>query len=152
VSGSFTRKTIAVLDDDADRRRVMKACLENRLHAFYHVFFDNAPAMISWLGGHLEELALVSLDHDLGPNRKRDGVSWDPGTGRDVADFLASYRSQCPVVIATTNSLARPGMEMVLQDAGWKTRIVLPTADLAWVGADWLPVLTHEAEMGRSEG
>jgi CheY-like chemotaxis protein len=148
VSGNPVRNTIAVLDDDGDRRRVMKSCLDVQFPAYCHVLIDNAPEMLAWLDAHLETAVLISLDHDLGPNRQRGGESWDPGTGRDVADFLASHPPQCPVVIATTNSMARPGMELALQDAGWKTQIVLPTGDLNWVTACWLPTLAGELEQG----
>jgi len=80
--------------------------------------FDNAPEMIDWLAIHCREAVLICLDHDLGPNRSRDGVSFDPGTGRDVADCLSTCAPICPVIIHTTNHLAAPGMMRVLEESG----------------------------------
>ena len=61
----------------------------------------------------------------------------DPGTGREVADYLAAKTPVCPVVIHTTNTPAALGMEMVLKDAHWKTYRVLPFDDLEWIPTDW---------------
>ena len=45
--------------------------------------------MIAWLGEHLGNVALVSLDHDL-PLRDHAGKAIDCRTGRQAADYLAS--------------------------------------------------------------
>jgi hypothetical protein len=102
------------------------------------VVFDNAPDIIEWLHDHLEETVLICLDHDLGANRLRDGESFDPGTGRDVADYLATRKPVCPVVIHTTNSLAAPGMTRTLEEAGWSWSRVVPYNDLEWVRGEWI--------------
>jgi hypothetical protein len=86
----------------------------------------------------LEEAALICLDHDLGPNRQRGDEIFDPGTGRDVANYLASRKPVCPVLIQTTNSLAAPGMVMALEDAGWGYSRVVPYDDLEWVRRWWI--------------
>ena len=67
--------------------------------------------MVLWLGDHLEEANLICLDHDLGPNRKLNGIVFDPGTGRDVVDYLTTRKPHCPILIHTSNSMAAPGME-----------------------------------------
>jgi hypothetical protein len=108
---------------------------------FVAEFFDEAPAMIAWLGAHLEECALISLDHDLGPSRRIDEEFRDPGTGRDVADFLAARKPACPVIVHTSNPLARVGMELALQSAGWKVVRVYPQFDTDWIGTHWLAVV-----------
>ena len=87
---------------------------------------------------HLARCAIICLDHDLGPSRTRDGAEFDPGTGRDVADFLATYDPVCPVNIHTTNTLASPGMEMSLRDAGWSCSRVIPYGDTAWIAEWWI--------------
>jgi hypothetical protein len=132
---------IAILEDDENRHLAMMETLRAAFSDYAVVFLDNAPDMIAWLRAHFSQVAVISLDHDLGPNRDRDGVTFDPGTGRDVADFLATMPPACPVVICTTNSMARPGMEMVLRDAGWTTVSVVPFQDLQWIERDWLPAL-----------
>jgi hypothetical protein len=68
-------------------------------------FFDNAPDMIAWLEKHLTEVVLISLDHDLGANRQRSGKVFDPGTGRDVVDFLVQHPPGCPVIVHTFQRL-----------------------------------------------
>jgi len=125
--------TIAILDDEPQRLREMTSCLLECDPQRDIVTFDNAPGMIAWLANHLQDVALICLDHDLGPNRVRDDKVFDPGTGRDVADYLATRRPTCPVLIHTTNSLAAPGMAMALEAAGWKHSRVLPYNDLEWV-------------------
>jgi hypothetical protein len=116
----------------------MVGLLQSQLGSFELSLFDNAPEMISWLERHLDKTKLICLDHDLGPNRCRDGSQFDPGTGRDVADFLASQNPICPVIIHTTNNLAAPGMQLALEDAGWSVSHVLPFGDLEWIPAEWI--------------
>jgi hypothetical protein len=41
------------------------------------------------------------------------------------------------VVIHSTNSAAATGMEMVLQEAQWQTRRVVPFGDLEWIPTQW---------------
>ena len=136
--------TIAVLDDDPDRIEEVKQCLARHLPDYEVVCFDNAPDMIEWLASHLEQLRLICLDHDLGPNRRRADEVFDPGTGRDVADYLATHAPVCPVIVHTTNSLAAPGMELVLTDAGWHFIRVVPYGELEWIGEAWIAVVMQE--------
>jgi hypothetical protein len=131
-------ETVAILEDDPDRIGELAACLRDELPDLRAVVFDNAPDMIDWLAEHTDELRLICLDHDLGPNRLRGHREFDPGTGRDVADYLAKCRCICPVLIHTTNSLALPGMEMVLDDACWVHSHVMPYNGLEWVREAWI--------------
>ena len=110
------------------------------------VTFDNAPDMIDWLTNHLDDASLICLDHDLGPNRSRNGSVFDPGTGRDVADYLASRRPVCPILIHTTNSMAAPGMALVLEDSGWRHSRVVPYNDLEWVSQEWIDEVSKALE------
>jgi hypothetical protein len=130
--------TIAILDDDAERIEAMVHALSRHLPDIAPATFDNAPEMIDWLGEHLDRCLVICLDHDLGANRIRDGNVFDPGTGRDVVDFLAAHVPVCPVIIHTTNSLAAPGMEAALEETGWHCSRVVPYDDLAWIGEWWL--------------
>jgi CheY-like chemotaxis protein len=132
---------ILILEDNEERQAAMRECLKDRFHQFAVRFFDAADEMIEFLDRHLPSTILISLDHDLELKHGSDGKSIDPGTGRQVADFLARRPPQCPVVIATTNSSAAVGMEMALQEARWTTYRVLPFNDLEWVTAQWFPVV-----------
>ena len=122
--------TIAILDDEHDRLDAMVPILRKRYPALNVVTFDNAPDINAWFAGNLHLCILICLDHDLGPNRKRDGAVFDPGIGRDVSDYLASRDPVCPIIIHTTNTDARPGMISALEDGGWVVSYVSPYSDL----------------------
>ena|SRR5713101_1265165 len=142
--------TILVLEDDEDRAALMKRVLAERFDQFEHVFFDNAPDTITWLRENLKETALICLDHDLGPNRYHGDEVFDPGTGRDVVDYLATKPPRCPVIVHTTNCWAAPGMEMVLAEMGWKCSRVIPSADLKWIRTAWVRKLNKFISAKRS--
>lgn len=129
---------LALLDDSPDRLSAMLEAAAGWRPEVGVRAFDNAPEMIEWLGGHLRDCTLISLDHDLGPSREIGGERRDPGTGRDVADFLARQAPACPVVVHTSNNLARVGMEFALKDSGWKVLHAYPGPDLSWVATSWL--------------
>ena len=132
---------IVILDDEQDRLDSMAEVLSKRLPDCQLVTFQNAPDIIEWLEDNVAIAALISLDHDLFPQTDNEP---DPGTGRDVADFLATQDPICHVIIHTTNSMAAPGMEMVLDDRGWSTSRVIPFNDLEWVKTWWIQeVLDH---------
>ena len=100
-------------------------------------FFDNAPDMIEWLSSHLAEVAPICLDHDLGPNRQRTGQVFDPGTGRDVVDFLIQHPPTCPIIVHTSNSYSAPGMMFAFEYAGWSAIRVVPYDDIDWIAQSW---------------
>jgi hypothetical protein len=128
---------IAILEDDDRRQQAMREHLGRRFPACEPAFFDNAPDMLNWLQTHLAEVALVCLDHDLGPNRTRAGQVFDPGNGRDVANYLAACAPRCPIIVHTSNPEAAPGMLWELESAGWTVRRVIPFDDLQWVESSW---------------
>lgn len=127
---------ILILEDDAERRRVMGECLLDRFPQYEVRFFVDAPSMVAWLQADAgPELVLISLDHDLEPSPEHKGV--DPGTGRDVADCLAGLRPGCPIVVHTTNTTAGDGMQSVLDEAGWTTIRIVPYDAERWIGETW---------------
>lgn len=128
---------LAILEDDADRQAAMADCLEDRFPQYPIRFFATAAEMIWFLRRHLPEVLAIGLDHDLELVPVVRESVLDSGTGRDVAEYLASETPACPVVIHTTNGPAGTGMEMVLQDAGWTTSRVVPYGDLDWVTETW---------------
>lgn len=128
---------IAVLEDDPGRTSAMKAALGSALPEADVVFFDNAPDMIAWLTSNLSSVALLCLDHDLGPKRDRNGARFDPGIGRDVVDFLITRAPACSVIIHSTNSIGANGMVTALEEAFWTAERVVPYNDLAWVTERW---------------
>lgn len=128
---------IVILDDEEPRQVAMLQVL-NTLGVCNKIkIFDNAPDMISWLEDHLPEVVLLSLDHDLGPNRQRDGEVFDPGTGRHVVDFLIQKAPVCPVIVHTSNGDCAPGMMFALEYANWTKCRVVPYDGNAWIYQAW---------------
>jgi hypothetical protein len=125
-------------------RLVLRALLPD----FLLVSFDNVPDFLDWIDQHLAEVALICLDHDLGPTRLRDGERFDPGIGRDAADVLAMQPPVCPVIIHSSNSIAVPGMLRVLRESGWTCSAVMPSDDLRWIDTDWRQELTDYLQRG----
>jgi hypothetical protein len=138
---------IVILDDEPQRVKEMTRCLAGVTDGLKLVVFDNAPDLIDWLARHLDSAKLICLDHDLGPNRLRDGNVFDPGIGRDVVDYLATRSPVCPVIIHTTNTLAAPGMELALTDAGWSLSRVVPYNDLEWISGEWIESVHRALEV-----
>jgi hypothetical protein len=128
---------VAILEDDPGRLAAFAACLPVLLHDREPVYFDNAAEMIGWLVEHLVETALISLDHDLPLTRLRGGRAVDPGTGRDVADYLSPLPPVCPVIVHTSNAYFAPGMMRVLNDGGWPVARVYPDPEQTFVGRPW---------------
>ena len=134
---------IAILEDDERRSEAMRQQLVSLFPQTTLILFDNAPDMIQWLRDNLYLVNLLCLDHDLGPTRQRDGDVFDPGTGRDVVDFICTYQPVCPVIIHSSNGPAAQGMQFALTDAGWQNERVRPMIDLEWIATDWSTTLSR---------
>src|SRR5262245_57000412 len=132
---------IAILEDNQDRQAVMRTWLADRFYQYDARLFDEAGEMIRFLDQHLTDTLVISLDHDLELKPGPRGGMIDPGTVREVADFLAGKEPVCPVIIHTTNAAAAAGMDLVLRDAGWQTRRVIPFDDMEWIGSHWFPAI-----------
>ena len=61
----------------------------------------------------------------------------DPGSGREVADYLATQDPTCPVILHSSNTDAVTGMREILQTSGWRTIRVAPFEDMSWIETDW---------------
>ena len=97
--------------------------------------------MIEWLGAGMTRTVLICLDHDLGPSRARDDMRFEPGSGRDVVDWLATHPARCPVVVHSANGMAVPGMLLVLEQAGWSASRVFTTGGVDWIAESWAPAV-----------
>jgi hypothetical protein len=91
--------------------------------------------MIRELPDCLQSAALLSLDHDLYRLHADDP---DPGCGRDVANFLATRKPACPVIIHSTNTDAAWGMRNELAAAGWRVEIIHHLDEPDWIETRWL--------------
>src|SRR5688572_13139436 len=131
---------IVILEDNEDRQVLMRECLQSGQSPFSVHFFKTATEAIAWLRSHLRETVFIALDHDLELVEGTDQQFLDSGTGRDVADYLATLTPVCPILIHTTNVFAGIGMETVLKEAGWRTKRIVPYGDMDWVRESWFPL------------
>lgn len=133
---------LAILEDDLPRREAMQALLPADVEV---AWFDRARPMIEWLRERLQSCVLVSLDHDLvSPSGE------DPGTGMDVAEFLATQSPCATVLVHTSNPLAAPGMMWLLEHAGWSVERIVPFSDLEWVERAWAPAVHRAVDQRRA--
>lgn len=132
------RLEIVILEDNLDRRIVMRECLADRLPQYPVRFFVTAGETIAYLRRHMQQVLAIALDHDLDLIPIDPRRNLDPGTGRDVVDFLATLRPMCPVLIHTTNSPAAIGMRRELDEAGWNSARVVPSNGESWIRTEWL--------------
>jgi len=130
-------RKIVILEDNADRQAVMRRCLADRFYTFDAHFFDESAEMIRFLDRHLAETMVISLDNDLELKPGPRGRMLDPGSGLEVAEYLAGKGMVCPVIIHTTNAEAAEAMKNVLQAANWRTHRVIPFDDTKWIESDW---------------
>lgn len=132
---------IVILEDCIERQAEMSACLADRFRHYPVRYFDAASPMVAYLESNLANTIAIALDHDLEFKTSESGMTEDPGTGRDVADFLASREPACPVVVHSTNAPAAIGMMMVLEDSNWTTHRVVPFGDLQWISEIWIQTM-----------
>ena len=130
-------KKLVILEDNAERQAVMRACIADRFYTFDAHFFDEVAELIAFLEVNLADAVVISLDNDLDMKPGADGRAIDVGEGRHVAEFLAARAPVCPVVIHTSNSDAAVSMTESLRAGGWRTKRVVPMDDTKWIEDDW---------------
>jgi hypothetical protein len=127
---------IGILDDTEERQVEMVRVLQVHYPALRVVVHDNAPDFLEWLRQEPGPVALLSLDHDLGPSRQRNGKRFEPGVGMDVVRLLEHRPPFCPVIVHSSNPLDAPTMVFRLEAAGWDVHRVFPSAE--WIATAWL--------------
>ncbi len=81
---------VVILEDSLDRQQEMRAALADRFPSLIVEFFAAVQPMIDRLQNTgLYDVVLFSLDHDLELIPAEEGPSVDPGTGVELADWLA---------------------------------------------------------------
>lgn len=130
---------VLILEDDPGRMAAMRRVLAELLPHAEVAIFNNAPDAIGFLFRQIEQVVLISLDHDLGGNVLRNGLWCDPGDGRDVCAHLIDCPPRCPVIVHSANYQMVPVMVEVLRESGWATTVVTPYSQLehAWIAAEW---------------
>lgn len=132
---------LIILEDNEERREAMLGRLRDRLPQYEVIFAATAIECIDWLHRRWESVLAISLDHDLDLICGPAGTWLEPGTGRQVADFLAERSPVCPVVIHSTNVSAVEGMQEVLEAGGWPVERIAPYGDVEWISEVWFPGL-----------
>lgn len=132
---------VVILDDDVERFTRMRLLLAEAFPDLGIEYFDNAPDLLAALPQVLVNCSMISLDHDLGPVRDREGQRFDPGTGRAVTRSLETIGPSCPVIVHSSNGQAAEGMMNDLRFSGWEASRVVPFDDLDWIESSWLPTV-----------
>ena len=136
-------KLILILEDNKDRIRNFKSAVKSLGGNFSERIWFDASNMIKDLPTVLNQACLISLDHDLNP---QPNVIADPGTGLEVAEFLAKHSPVCPVLIHSTNYEKAWSMHNELRFAGWLVDRVGPIGD-DWIQCLWLPKVKSLLQM-----
>lgn len=131
----MSRKTIILLEDNADRIREFKSAVAQFGSEFRLQIWRDANRMIAECHEYLADARLISLDHDL--NKESDD-SPDPGDGLEVAKFLARLPCICPVILHTSNSERLWSMDNEFRFGKWQTEHVMPFGT-DWIAKSWLP-------------
>ncbi|HXD00660.1 MAG TPA: ADP-ribosylglycohydrolase family protein [Verrucomicrobiae bacterium] len=125
-------KKLLLLEDNTERIAAFQVAVKSLGEDWEIEVWNDAPAMLANCENYFEHAALISLDHDLNP---QPGGAGDPGTGLEVAKFLAGYLPLCPVIIHSSNTDRAWSMHNELRFAHWQVDRVGP------IGEDWIPKL-----------
>jgi len=127
-------KTILLLEDNDERIASFQKTVAGLGDGFDLKIWRDAHSMIAEGSTFFPDAALICLDHDLDP---QPGVTADPGTGLDVARFLADYLPVCPVLIHSSNTDRAYSMYNELRFAGWSVDRVGPLGT-NWIETTWI--------------
>lgn len=119
---------ILILEDNEERISAFERSVARLGNTFRLKFWRDAPSMIAECEAYFPEAVLISLDHDLNPI---PGVTIDPGSGMDVARFLADFLPCCPVLIHSSNTDRAWSMYNELRHNEWSVECISP------IGSDW---------------
>jgi ADP-ribosylglycohydrolase len=124
-----TNRTILILEDNDERIAAFERAVAALGDGFGSKVWRDAPSMCAECEAYFPTTALISLDHDLNPV---PGSKTDPGTGLDVARFLADFVPVCPLLIHSSNTDRAYSMQNEFRFAGWMADRVGP------IGSDWI--------------
>lgn len=122
--------TILILEQNEERREAFKRvapALGMRIK-----MWDDATRMQAECEKYFDDAALISLEQDLDG---RPGAS-DPGSGLDVAKFLAERAPVCPVIVHTGNTDRSFSIYNELRFANWLVDRVAPISE-KWIERYW---------------
>ena len=126
-------KTILLLEDNDQRIAGFQKAVAGWGGGCELKIWRDAPSMVAGMVDYFSTAALISLDHDLNP---QPGATSDPGTGMEVAQFLADFLPACPVLIHSTNTDRVYSMLNELRFAHWRVDRVGPLGE-DWIETTW---------------
>lgn len=127
-------KKLLLLEDNAERIEQFQTVVKELGEDWQLHVWRDAPSMLLECDAYFEQTALISLDHDLNP---QPGVTADPGTGMEIARFLAGHLPMCPLIIHSSNTDRAWSMYNELRFGGWPVDRVGPLGD-GWIRQAWL--------------
>lgn len=126
-------EVILILEDNEERIAAFAAVTKEFVPDCRLVLWRDAWSMIAEAGPLLSQTLLISLDHDLSP---QPGATRDPGTGLDVATWLAQQTPACPVIVHSTNHERVESMINELRFGRWPWDRVGPFGN-TWIETAW---------------
>ncbi len=123
-----------VLEDNVDRMASFREAAEQFDPSQELKLWRIAKHMIEDIPRCLPNATLISLDHDLYRHNDDDP---DPGTGREVANHLASLEPVCPVIVHSTNTDEAWGMYNELTYAKWQVELIHHLDEPRWIQERW---------------
>lgn len=121
-------RTVLILEDNPERREAFERVAPSL--GLKVKVWDNAERMRAECEKFFSDAALISLEQDLGKPGE------DPGTGLDVAKFLAEKQPVCPVIVHTANTDRSFSIYNELRFADWRVDRVAPVCE-RWIDKHW---------------
>jgi hypothetical protein len=128
-------RTVLILEDKPERQAEFERIATTLGEQFQVLIWDDANRMRKECERFLPRAALISLEQDLDA---KPGVASDPGSGLDVAKFLAEKAPVCPVIVHTSNTDRSFSILNELRFADWRVDRVGPIGE-RWIEKYWTP-------------
>lgn len=126
-------RTVLILEDKPERQAEFERLAPTLGEQFEVLIWDDANRMRSECERFLPQAALISLEQDLDA---KPGATTDPGSGLDVAKFLAEKKPVCPVIVHTSNTDRSFSILNELRFADWRVDRVGPFGE-RWIEKYW---------------
>jgi hypothetical protein len=123
---------LLMLEDCPERLERFNAVLRAIAPDLPFRVWRDAYQMMQEAGPLLASTTLISLDHDLEP--ERGGA--DPGDGYMVAKWLTAQGIVRPIIVHSSNGDRASWMAGEFDLAGWRHWRVVPFGD-DWIESDW---------------
>ena len=110
---------IVILEDNLDRREIIRGIVESLPGNFELQHFDSVDGLRSLASSGFARVRLITLDFSLDNSSART-----PGTGMDAVNFLIKRAPVCPVIVHTSSAGDSRKMAEALAGKGWTVKQV----------------------------